>query len=225
LQSDGLKENSMKQMAVTRPVHDLLCQALETEIGGVAVYRMAVLCAQHEELKDEWQKYLQQTERHVEIVREMIDALGLDPGATTPGRTIVRDKGQALVSAMRKALKDAPESAQVVAAECVVDAETKDHQNWELIGELSKSLEGDAGRVLAEAYEQVEDEEDEHLYHTRGWCRELWLESLSLPAEMPPPEEERDVKTAVEAARVEQERKTPKKAGSGRKRAASESRG
>jgi rubrerythrin len=215
----------MKQMAVAKPVHDLLCQALETEIGGVAVYRMAVLCAQNEELKDEWQKYLQQTERHVEIVREMIDALGLDPEATTPGRTIVRDKGQALVSAMRKALKDAPESAQVVAAECVVDAETKDHQNWELIGELAKNLEGDAGRVLGEAYEQVEDEEDEHLYHTRGWCRELWLDNLALPAEMPPPEEERDVKTALEAARVEQERKAPKKAGNGRKRSASGSRG
>jgi hypothetical protein len=207
------------------PVHDLLCQALETEIGGVAVYRMAVLCAQNEDLKTEWQKYLQQTERHVEIVREMMDQLGLDPEATTPGRTTVRDKGQALVSAMRKALKDAPDAAQVVAAECVVDAETKDHQNWELLGELAKTLEGDFGRLVGEACEQVEDEEDEHLYHTRGWCRELWLEALSLPAQMPPPEEERDVKTGLEAARVEQERKAPKKARSGRSRAAGESRG
>ena len=129
----------------------------------------------------------------------------------------MRDKGQALVSAMRKALKDAPENAQVVAAECVVDAETKDHQNWELIGELAKTLDGEAARVLAEAYEQVEDEEDEHLYHTKGWCRELWLDSLGLPAQMPPPEEEEDVKTAADAARVEQERKAPRKAGRTRK--------
>ena len=212
----------MKSTSVEKPVQDLLCQALETEIGGVAVYRMAVLCAQHDELKDEWQKYLQQTERHVEIVRELLEALGLDPEATTPGRSIVRDKGQALVSAMRKALKDAPDAAQVVAAECVVDAETKDHQNWELIGELSKKLQGDVGRALAAAYEQVEDEEDEHLYHTRGWCRELWLANLSLPAQMPPPEEERDAKSALEAAQIEQERKAPRKAGSrGRRRSAS----
>jgi hypothetical protein len=204
--------------AIEKTVHDLLCQALETEIGGVAVYRMAVLCAENDDLKQEWQKYLEQTERHVEIVRGMFSDLGLDPEAATPGRSIVRDKGQALVSAMRKALKDAPEAAQVVAAECVVDAETKDHQNWELIGELSKSLDGDVAAVLAEGYGRVEDEEDEHLYHTRGWCRELWLSSLGLPAVMPPPEEERDVKTAGEAAEVEQERKAPRKVAGGRQK-------
>ena len=98
--------------------------------------------------------------------------------------------------------------------------ETKDHQNWSLIGELAKQLDGDAARVLEAAYKEVEDEEDEHLYHTRGWCRELWLQSLGLPAEIPPPEEERDVKTALEAAKAEQDRKgTRKVARAGQKRA------
>jgi rubrerythrin len=208
----------MASKSVAKPVQDLLCQALETELGGVAVYRMAVLCAENDDLKKEWQKYLRQTERHVEIVRKVFDALGLDPAATTPGRSIVRDKGQALVSAMRKALKDAPASAQVVAAECVGDAETKDHQNWELIGELSRKLDGQVARVLKEAYDQVEDEEDEHLYHTRGWCRELSLASLGLPAVLPPPEEKRDVKTAVEAATAAQERKAPRRVSPRQKR-------
>jgi rubrerythrin len=207
----------MERKPVEKPVHDLLCQALETELGGVAVYRMAVLCARNEDLKEEWEEYLEQTQRHVEIVRDVFEALGLDPETTTPGRTIVREKGQALVSAMRKALKDDPENAQIVAAECVGDAETKDHQNWELIGELAKTLDGDAARILGDACDQVEDEEDEHLYHTRGWCRELWLQALGLPAQLPPPEEEEDVKTAAQAARVEQERKAPRKAGRGRK--------
>jgi hypothetical protein len=201
----------MKTETLGKPVRDLLCQALETELGGVAVYRMAVLCARNEALQEEWQEYLEQTERHVDVLRDVFKALDLDPETTTPGRVIVRDKGQALVSAMRKALKDAPDAAQVVAAECVIDAETKDHQNWELIGELAKSLGGKAAKVLGAAYEEVEDEEDEHLYHTRGWCRELWLETLGLPAVLPPPEEEKDVKTGVEAAKVEQERKSPKK--------------
>jgi hypothetical protein len=202
----------MKTHDIAKPVRDLLYQALETELGGVAVYRMALLCAEQDELRDEWKKYLGQTERHVEIVLGVFDALDLDPGASTPGRSIVRDKGQALLSAMRSALKDAPEMAGVVAAECVVDAETKDHQNWELIGELARELGGKIGSILNEACEQVEDEEDEHLYHTRGWCRELSLAHLGLQAVMPPPEEEQDVDTAVEAAQVEQERKAPKKA-------------
>jgi hypothetical protein len=216
----------MAPKPVERNVRDLLYQALETELGGVAVYRVAVLCAEHDALREEWRKYLEQTERHVEVLREVFKALDLDPEATSPGRSIVREKGQALVSAMRRALKDAPEAAQVVAAECVVDAETKDHQNWELIGELSKSLGGDLGSALSAAYEQVEDEEDEHLYHTRGWCRELWLDALGLPSVLPPPEEEREVKSAVEQARVEQDRKTPRKvASAGRKRARAGSRG
>jgi rubrerythrin len=201
----------MTQEAVAQSVRDLLYQALETEIGGVAVYRMAVLCAENGDLRQEWQRYLDQTERHVEIVRRVLEDLGLDPHATTPGRSIVRDKGHALLSAMRKALKDAPDAAQVVAAECVIDAETKDHQNWELIGELSKKLDGEIGRLLGDACEEVEDEEDEHLYHTRGWCRELWLAHLGLPSVLPPPEEEREVKTAAQAARVEQSRKAPRK--------------
>ena len=107
---------------------------------------------------------------------------------------------------MQKALKDAPQAAQIVAAECVVDAETKDHANWQLIGALAETLTGTPKKMLTEAYEQVEDEEDEHLYHTKGWCRELWLDSLGLPADMPP-EEKKEVKGAAEAARAAEQRK------------------
>ena len=95
----------------------------------------------------------------------------------------------------------------MVAAECVVLAETKDHQNWELIGEVAKKLKGDEAKALKEAREEVEDEEDEHLYHTMGWTRELWIESLGMPAVIPPPEEEKDVKTAIGAARAKAARK------------------
>jgi hypothetical protein len=197
-----------EQSVEKKQVADLLYQALETEMGGVEVYRLAILCASNEDLKKEWTKYLAQTERHVEIMRNVLGAMGMDPEATTPGRLIVRDRGKALQSAMQKALKDAPLAAQVVACECVVDAETKDHSNWELMGALADRMTGAGKQALAAAYQQVEDEEDEHLYHSKGWCRELWLESLGLPAVMPPPEETRDVKTAEEAARAAEQRKS-----------------
>ncbi len=197
-----------QQPVAKKRIDDFLYQVLETELGGVEVYRMAILCAKNEDLSKEWTKYLAQTERHVEVVRGVFATLGLDPEATTPGRQIVRDKGKALLSAMQKALKDAPLAAQIVAAECVVDAETKDHGNWELLGALAKNATGAAKKALTDAYNEVENEEDEHLYHTRGWCRELWLEALGLPAVLPPPEEKRDVKTAVQAARAAAERKS-----------------
>jgi len=201
------------ETATKKQIADLLYQALETEMGGVEVYRVAILCARNADLKKEWTKYLAQTERHVEIMRNVLGAMAMDPEATTPGRLIVRDKGKALLSAMQKALKDAPLAAQVVACECVVDAETKDHSNWELIGALADKTTGTAKKALADAYQQVEDEEDEHLYHSKGWCRELWLDSLGLPAVMPPPEETREVKTAVEAARAAEQRKANVKRG------------
>jgi hypothetical protein len=78
--------------------------------------------------------------------------------------------------------------------------------NWELIGEVAKKLTGDEKKALKEAHDEVEDEEDEHLYHTSGWGRELWMQSLGLPAVLPPPEEQKDVKTAIGAARAKNAR-------------------
>ena len=75
-------------------------------------------------------------------------------------------------------------------------------------------MDGEAAALLQQAYDEVEDEEDEHLYHTKGWCRELWLQSLGLEAVLPPPEEKQHVKTAIEAANVDKSRKT----GSGKPR-------
>jgi hypothetical protein len=73
--------------------------------------------------------------------------------------------------------------------------------------EAANKATGEPKRVLKEAIDEVEDQEDEHLYHSTGWCRELWIESLGLPAVLPPPEEEKEVKTAIGAARAKKARK------------------
>ena len=187
---------------------ELLYQALETEVGGTQVYETALRCVQNDELQEEWEKYLEQTKTHVQIMRGLFEAFGLDPETITPGRAVVRHIGQSLVKAMEMALQAGPpEAAELVACECVVEAETKDHLNWELIEVASKALKGNEARALKDAYEQVEEQEDEHLYHTTGWCCELWIASLGLPAVLPPPEEEKEVKTAIGAARAKQARK------------------
>ena len=61
---------------------------------------------------------------------------------------------------------------------------------------------GRMAEALAAAHGQVEEQEDEHLYHTMGWARELWFDSLGLPAVLPPPEEAKKVKSAIGAARA-----------------------
>jgi hypothetical protein len=141
-------------------------------------------------------------------VRKLFEPFGIDPEEDTPGRKVVRQIGESLVKAMEMALgSGGSEAAQLVAAECVILAKTKDHQNWELIGEVAKKLKGDEAKALKEAHQEVEDEEDAHLYHTMGWTRELWIESLGMPAVIPPPEEEKGVKTAIGAARAKAARK------------------
>lgn len=194
-------------------LQELLYQALETEMGGVLVYQTAIRCAVTEELKEEWEEYLEQTEDHVEIVRGIFEKLGLDPEVQTPGRTVVHHIGQSLVRAMEMALEAGdPAAAELVAAECVVHAETKDHMNWELIGFALEQAKGEIREALKEAHEEVEEQEDEHLYHTKGWARELWIKSLGMPAVLPPPEEEQDVKTAIGAARAKMARGSMRKA-------------
>lgn len=184
-------------------VTELLYQALETEIGGQKVYEAAIACAVNPELQEEWAKYLDETRGHERILRETFGRIDLDPEVETPGRAVIRFKGQALVQSMEMARAEAgATAAQLVAAESVVEAETKDHQNWELIGKVAEQLDGERAAALADAYGQVEEEEDEHLYHTMGWARELWIESLGMPAVLPPPEEEKQVTSAIGAARA-----------------------
>ena len=184
----------------------LLLESLEHERGGVKVYETAIRCAISEDLKHEWSNYLEQTRTHVQILEQVLRTFDVDPEQSSPGREIVRSLGSALVAAMDKARAAGnPTAAQIVACECVVLAETKDHMNWELLTKCAAELKGAQKRALEEACEIVEDQEDEHLYHSRGYCRELWLDSLGLPAVLPPPEETQHVRSAISAAQAQQQ--------------------
>jgi ferritin-like metal-binding protein YciE len=189
----------------TKQFAELILQSLEHELGGRLVYETALKCVVNDELREEWEKYLEETRSHVETLATVCRSLEIDASEETPGRSVVRHLGEELVDAMEMALATGtPEAAELVACECVVIAETKDHLNWELIGKCATKLRGDAARAVKEAHEQVEEQEDEHLYHSQGWCRELWIQSLGMKAVLPPPEERKHVKTAIGAARAQQ---------------------
>lgn len=188
----------------TKQLEELLLQSLEHEMGGVKVYETALTCVVNKDLKKEWEGYLAETKKHVQTLTKTCRAVGVDPEKQTPGRKVVRHNGVALVEAMKLAKSAGdPVGAQLVACECVVLAETKDHMDWVLIGKCADAMEGPEGAALRAAYDEIEDQEDEHLYHSRGWARELWIQSLGLNAVVPPPEERKNVKTAIGAAMAE----------------------
>lgn len=191
----------------TEQLHELLLQGLETERGGVQVYRTALKCVINDDLRTEWEKYLEQTTRHEQVMSDVLSQLGIDLERETPGRRVVRRIGESLVAAMDMALASGPpEAAELVAGECVVHAETKDHLNWELMEMAAEKADKATAKLLRDACEQVEEEEDEHLYHSTGWTRELWLQSLGMDAVLPPPEEQKHVTTAIGAARAKNAR-------------------
>lgn len=186
-------------------VTELLLQSLEHEKGGVQVYETALKCVVNNDLREEWEGYLNETREHVRVLTDVLNTLKIDPYQETPGRQVVRYMGSSLVQAMQMALTSSPkEAAELVACECVVHAETKDHMDWELIGKCAEKMSGAEQQALTDAYNRIEDQEDEHLYHSKGWCRELWIKSLGMHAILPPPEEVEHVKTAKDAAAAEE---------------------
>ena len=56
-------------------LHELLYQALESEVGGVAVYETAIKCAD-DDLKKEWEEYLEQTRNHHAVLETLFGDSG-----------------------------------------------------------------------------------------------------------------------------------------------------
>src|SRR5688572_20151218 len=117
-------ETLPKASKSTDQLHALLYEALETEKGGVLVYETALRCAINDDLIEEWEKYLSQTKNHVSVLTKVLTKLGLNPDQETPGRSVIRHSGMSLVRTMEIALMAGkPEAAEIVAAECIVQAE------------------------------------------------------------------------------------------------------
>ena len=111
-------------------LNEVVLRSLEHERTGIEVYRTALRCAVTSELRDEWDQNLSRTVRNERMLAEVCDVMDIDPDEETPDRQIVRQVGSFLVSAMREALENAnPETAELIACECVVVAEARRYEN------------------------------------------------------------------------------------------------
>jgi len=157
----------------------LLLQSLEHERNAVEVYQAALRCVVNDALREEWEQYLAETRSHVDVLSELCQAFQVDPAAETVGRKAVRSIGSAIVAAIERALAEGDRNAaQLVACECVMLLESKDHLNWSLLDAKVRKAFRAPLSALKLACEQMEGEEDEHLYHARNWTRILWKERL-----------------------------------------------
>lgn len=177
----------MKRETPNEQLVELVRQALEHEIGATGIYGAALKCALRAELKEEWEKSIHATARHVEFLIDLCAVLDIDTARDTPGVLAARRIRRALVEAMELGLQSGTaEAAQLIACECVVLAATKDRLDWDLIGKYAgKLLKGDGARMLREACQRIRHAKDEQLYHAEEWYRGIWIESLGMKAVLP----------------------------------------
>src|SRR4030088_1609273 len=78
--SNDRRRSSMEQSQLK----ELLLQSLEHERGGIQVYEAALQCAVNDQLKDEWEKYFDQTRNHERILIGVLQQLSLDSEEQSP---------------------------------------------------------------------------------------------------------------------------------------------
>src|SRR6202008_5113025 len=77
---------------------DFLSEMLAVEKGGVKLYEKALSELEHPELEQKLTDFLRQTERHVELCTEMLEAAGSDASYKSPGAEAAEQKADGLLS-------------------------------------------------------------------------------------------------------------------------------
>ena len=167
-------------------VRELLERALELARAGVRVYEAAIGCAVRDPLEQQWQDDLSQIRRHEHALRTAASRMGIDPEAETSLRLLVRKQAQAIMAALEQACDKAPaDEVERLAAECVLEWESRTHVAWDLLYELAAEATGEEGEALRAACAEAPDQQDERLHRARAWTRSLWLAALGRPSAVP----------------------------------------
>lgn len=162
---------------------ELLLQMIEAKAGEKLIYAMAVRCALREDLKAQWEEHLKRVSTHREILLDLCQAAAVDPNERSAGWTVAKHLEESLVAAMQAALAASDgEAAQRVACECVMWAETRDHQKWDLIRRIGSIRSGPLKDAIDARLEEIGREEARHLRQTATLSDELWAEFLGLPS-------------------------------------------
>ena len=145
---------------------------LAVEEGGEKLYQKALDELQHEELRDKLEEFLEETQHHVELVQELMEAAGLEEGHKSPGAEAAEQKAQGLLSVeVDEELRDLNN------IENLVLAETKDHWDWEMLNSLiGRIQERDLKDAVRSAVTEVFKQEREHVKWNQETLTELAME-------------------------------------------------
>jgi rubrerythrin len=164
-------------------LQNFFSEMLAVERGGVQLYEKALEELDHEELRSKLEQYHEQTQRHVELCEEMLNAAGGDEDSIAPAAEAAEHKAQGLLTA------EVPEELMDINnLENLVLAETKDHWNWEMLGSVMDQIEArELKRTVSRAVREVRKQENDHLTWTQKMLTRLATEAAH---QMPEAEEE-----------------------------------
>lgn len=160
---------------------DFLSEILAVEMGGVKLYEKALDELEHSELEEKLTEFLRQTERHVELCTEMLEAAGGDASYKSPGAAAAEEKAEGLLSVEVPA-----ELTDLNNIENLVLAETKDHWDWEMLASIASKIgDPELKQIASKAIREVRKQEQAHL----NW-NEQTLNKLAMESSMRAPEQE-----------------------------------
>jgi hypothetical protein len=152
---------------------DFLSEMLAVEMGGVKLYERALSDLEHSEHEEKLTEFLRQTERHVELCTDLLNAAGGDPGYKSPGAHAAEQKAEGLINT-----EVPPPMMDLNNIENLVLAETKDQWNWDLLDSISSKIgNAELKRIAVKAIREVRKQEQSHLSWNEKTLTELAMES------------------------------------------------
>jgi len=161
-------------------VADLLSAMLTHERCGRHLYRSVEGRTNNPMLQSKYREFGQETERHVEILEQLISQMGGNPNYVSPTARAVEGMDTKLVEStfMLSGSVDLM-TAEMAMLDAVFLAESADHANWKALATVAEQLPSGSMRDAFEAaVGEVEQQEDRHL----EWASETKLKLVKLQA-------------------------------------------
>lgn len=161
-------------------VADIMSAALAHERGGRHLYKSVAGRTLNPVLRSRYEEFGEETERHSEILEELIAELGGDPQYVSPAARATEAMGKRIIeSTFALAGSLDVMTAEMAMLDGVLLAESLDHANWTAMAELADDMPDDElGHRVRAAVDEVLDEEDEHL----NWARDMRTKMIVLQA-------------------------------------------
>jgi rubrerythrin len=166
-------------------VADLLSACVAHERCGTHLYRSVAGRTTDARLREQYERFGNETRDHVERLEQLIAGAGGDPQYVSASARATEKAAAGLLESTY--LLDGsldPATAELAMLEAVMLAEAKDHGNWELLAQLATQMDGTLRTQFEAVTAEVLAQEEEHV----SWARDTRAALLMAMATGPAPD-------------------------------------